>query len=160
MYSISCPLSDIFFSFWFSEIKFINSFKNVKQYNTAKWLNKNSQKITESKVIGFPLKVLHLYWLSGYASSHSKWMWMMQPKSWMIQQGICHSRLLLGFVCTARTCQNKDSPPGDRKLPWASTCCCILSVVFDWGIWLLLAALLQITLAGCHGITGSLRGRH
>lgn len=24
-------------------------------------------------------------------------MWMMQQKSWIIQQGICHSRLLLGF---------------------------------------------------------------
>lgn len=84
----------------------------------------------------------------------------MQQKWWIIQQPLCHNRLLLGFVCPAMTCQNKDSPPGDGKLPWTSACCCIVSVAFDWAIWLLLAGLLQMILAGCHGITDPLRGRH
>lgn len=82
------------------------------------------------------MKVLHLYWVSGYASSHSKmckWMWMMQHMWSIIQQAICHSMLLLGFVCLARTYQNKDNPPRDGKLPWASACCCISPVAFDWG---------------------------
>lgn len=123
MRSISCPLADFFFSFQFSETKFINPFKNVKHKMTLQNSATKMHRKTESKVIGFLLKVLYLCRVSGHASSHSKmykWMWMMQQKWWIIQQAICHSRLLLGFVCPARTCQNKDSPPGDGKLLWAS----------------------------------------
>lgn len=88
-----------------------------------------------------------------------KWMWICSRSGGSYNQSVTVGFCEVLFALQ-RLVRTKTAHLEMKNFPEPLPACCISSVAFEWAIWLLLARLLQITLAGCHGITDPLRGRH